>query len=205
MNGSRRGLLAATGGLVALAGCLSSVHSGGPGDDTSSGPGDKSSATTTPGDYPETVEATTTVDRDGLEYVESNDTVRYVAGWQTNHSGETPTRDPVYETVPFDEWVDAECASVAARRVGEAMGRRLDGNDDGVAVGVTAEDGERSVVVEHQTMLARDGDVVSEPAVSYERAKRVAPERAEVTLTFAGRTRECVVAVTTRKATIRQQ
>lgn len=203
MDRSRRRLLAGTGGLVtALAGCLSS-DTDGPSATSESPPDDSDSTTTT--DYGDTVEVTTTVDREGLEHVASNDTVRYVAGWHTNRSGETPTRRPVYETIPFEEWVRAECARVAAERVSEAMDRRLGGNDDGITVGVTAESGERSVFVAHRTMLDRDGGVVSEPAVSYERVERVAPERAAVTLSFAGRTRQRTVGVAARETTVRQQ
>lgn len=212
MNGSRRRLLAASGSLVAsLAGCLSSVPGGGP----SSGARPESEATartTTDSngtrsttDYPDAVAVTTTVERDDLEYVEANDSVRYVAAWRTNHSGETPTRKPVYETVPFEEWAETECASAAATRVGEVVSERLGGADEGIATGVTYERGEATALVVHQTTLDRDGDVVSEPTVSYRRVKRVAPERARVALSFAGRTRECEVPVETRQTTIRQQ
>lgn len=223
MNSSRRRLLAGAGGLVAaLAGCLSSAP-GGPGGGASESPDETTSTRTattetattettteetpqtTAADYPETVEVTTTVDRDGLKYVESNDTVRYVAYLRTDRSGETPTREPIYEHISFDEWAETECASAAAKRVNEVMAQRLGGDADGISAGITAEDGERVVFVAHQTLLNRDGEVISEPSVSYERVERVAPERVEVTLSFAGRTRECTVAVTTREETIQQQ
>lgn len=207
MNGSRRRLLAASAGLAAsLSGCLSSLSGDGPGSDSrGKEAADSPSPTATRrADFPDTVEATTTIRRDDLEYVESNDTVRYVAAWRTNRSGETPTRQPVYSTVPFEEWVETECASTGAERVGEAMAERLGGNDEGISTGVTMEDGEKSALVEHQTRLDREGDLISEPSVSYRRVKRVAPERVVVELTFAGRTRTCEVPVTTRQSTIRQ-
>jgi hypothetical protein len=211
MNRSRRHLLVASAGLVAsFSGCLSSV-----GDDTQSdtpesarGESNESVAsrpTTTDRTHPDTVRASATIRRDDLEYVASNDTVRYVAAWRTNRSGETPTRKPIYETIPFEEWAETECASAAARRVGEAIDERLGGPHDGVTTGVTTEESERTVLVEHQTLVDRDGEVVSEPSVSYRRVRRVAPERAIVEVTFAGQTRECEVPVTTRQATIRQQ
>ncbi|WP_135852866.1 hypothetical protein [Halorussus salinus] len=211
MNRSRRHLLAASAGIVAsLSGCLSSVGGDAPSDAPKSDRGESSESvasrrTTTAGAYPDTVRASTTIRRDDLEYVASNDTVRYVAAWRTNRSGETPTRKPIYETIPFEEWAEVECASAAARRVGEAIDERLGGPHDGVATGVTTEEGERTVLVEHQTLVDRDGEVVSEPSVSYRRVRRVAPERAVVEVTFAGHTRECEVPVTTRQATIRQQ
>ncbi|WP_135824408.1 hypothetical protein [Halorussus ruber] len=211
MNGSRRRLLAASAGLVAsVSGCLSSLGDGGlegvdSSDDVSEAETTESrTPTTTSREYADTVEVTTTIRRDDLEYVESNDTVRYVAGWQTNHSGETPTRQPVYSTVPFERWVETECASAAAERVGEVLAERLDGNDDGIATGVTTETGEKTALVEHQTRLDPEGDLISKPSVSYRRVKRVAPETVVVELTFAGRTRTCGVPVTTREATIRQ-
>lgn len=206
MNGSRRRLLAASVGLVAsFSGCLSSFRGRAPSDAGSEDEEtDSPNASTTRREYSETVNATVTIRRDDLEYVESNDTVRYVAAWRSNHSGETPTRQPIYSTIPFEEWAETECASAAAERVGEVLAERLGGNDDGIATGVTTETGEKTALVEHQTRLDREGDLISEPAVSFRRVKRVAPERVIVELTFSGRTRTCEVPVTTRESTIRQ-
>jgi len=209
MNSSRRRLLAASGGLVAsLSGCLSSLSDSRLDGVDSSDDGSKDettkSNTPTSREYPETVSVTTTIRREDLEYVESNDTVRYVAAWRTNRSGETPTREPVYSTIPFEEWVEVECASAAAERVGEVLAERLGGNDDGIATGVTTETGEKTALVEHQTRLDPEGDLISEPSVPFQRVKQVAPARVVVELTFAGRTRTCEVPVTTRESTIRQ-
>lgn len=211
MNGSRRRLLAASAGLAAsLSGCLSSLGDSrfegvGSGDGGSAAETTESpDSTTRRADFPDTVEVTTTIRRDDLEYVESNDTVRYVAGWRTNHSGETPTRKPVYSTISFERWVETECASAAAKRVSEVLTERLGGNDEGIATGVTTETGEKTALVEHQTRLDPEGDLISEPSVSFQRVKQVAPEQVVVELTFAGRTRTCEVPVTTRESTIRQ-
>ncbi|WP_135828702.1 hypothetical protein [Halorussus halobius] len=220
MNGPRRRLLAAAGSVAAsLAGCLGAFPEDPSADPPSTDapePTDRRTRTTTEAstrsttdasDYPATVNATATVERDEVEYVPENDTVRYVAAYRSTDSGDDspPEREPVYETVPFDEWAETECASVAADRVNEVMADRLDGETDGVSAGVTKADGEMAVLVVHQTMSDREGDLVSEPTVSYERVKRVAPERVGVTVEFSGQTRSCVVSVTTREMDLQQE
>ncbi|WP_132059595.1 hypothetical protein [Halorussus amylolyticus] len=211
MRGSRRRLLVASGGLVAsLAGCLGGVPAGSaPSDTADFETTSESTATTEVSDYPATVNATTTVERDEIEYIAANDTVRYVAAYRHSNpdeveNGSEPEREPVYEHVPFEEWVETECASVGAERVNEAMSERL-GDAEGVSAGVTNDDGELKIFVAHETTLNRDGDVISEPNVSYDRVRQVAPERAEVTLTLSGRSRSCVVSVATREQEIQQE
>ena len=222
MNGPRRRLLVAAGSLLAgLAGCLGANSDGRvSGGVAESEPDDatteltrttESTRTTEPiSDYPATVNATTTVEREEIEYVEENDTVRYVAAYGNpdeteGEDGSAPEREPIYETIPFGEWAEVECASVGSDRVWDAMVERLDGETEGISVSITREDGEPAILVGHQTRLNRDGDVISEPNVSYKHVKRVAPESAEVVLTLDGRTRSCVVPVTTREAEIREQ
>lgn len=231
MNGPRRRLLAVSGSVVAsLAGCLGRVPDD-PGDalETSgddrtapadpTAPADRTATTdrTAPADrtatdapnYPGTVEVTTTVTRDDVTYVAGNDTVRYVAAYGSKDSAgddETPPeREPIYEYVSFEEWAETECASVGAGRVYEVVTERLDGATEGISTGVTSEDGGLAVLVVHRTVLDRDGAVVSEPTVRYERVERIAPERVAVTLTLDGRTHSCTVPVTTRETEIKQQ
>lgn len=222
MNGPRRRLLAASGSVVAsLAGCLGRVSDGPAGapesetETTSDEPSSTADGTETDeatddsNDYPATVEVTTAVERDEIEYVEGNGTVRYVAAYGSKDpegDDETPPeREPIYEHRPFEEWAETECVSAGSRRVHEAMTDRLDGEAEGVSAGMGREDGEMVVRVAHETILDRDGDVVSEPSVPYERVEAVAPERVEATVTLAGRSHSCTVSVTTREMEIRQE
>ena len=216
MSASRRHLLAASAGLVSsLAGCLSSFSGGDPRDRTPESPGREpgdptttdSPTTDSPAtrEYPTTVRATTTIDREGIEYVSANDTVRYVARWRTNTSGETITRKPIYETIEFEEWAEIECASVAAARVTDVIRERVEGDAESISSAVTTEEGTPIVVVQYRTLLNRDGEVISEPTVPYERVKRVAPRKVAVSLTFEGRKHHCVVQVKTRRIEVRQE
>lgn len=64
-------------------------------------------------------------------YDGSRDAVRIVAAYRhTNHEAvangsEPPTREPLYEWLPFERWAETECASVAAEAVRDATEKRL--------------------------------------------------------------------------------
>ncbi|MFC7079805.1 hypothetical protein [Halorussus caseinilyticus] len=64
--------------------------------------------------------------------------------------------------------------------------------------------GGEKVVLDYQTLLNRDGEVIPEPTVPYDRVKRVAPRRVTVSLTLDERERACVVRVKTRQTEVRQ-
>lgn len=78
-----------------------------------------------------------------------------------------------------------------------AMKRRL-GSHDGLAAGVTHENGKQIILLEHQTMLDRDDEVVSESTVKYDRVKRVAPKQVRMTISLDGDENTTVVPVETK-------
>ncbi|GAA0229315.1 hypothetical protein ACFFQF_13145 [Haladaptatus pallidirubidus] len=178
------------------------------GQDVGSSP---DTTTTTEQDFPETISVTESIEREEIEYLPENDSIRYVAAYRRGESGteagesnDPPESEPVYETIPFDDWAETGCASVGAKAVNSAMKRRL-GTADGLATGITHENGRRIISITHQTMLDRDGDVVSESHVKYERVKRVAPKQVRATISLDSKEHTSVVPIETEQTTIQQQ
>ncbi|WP_435154697.1 hypothetical protein [Haladaptatus sp. DFWS20] len=192
-----------------VCGTLFAFFGGCVGQDVGTSPGVPDTTTTTEKDYPDTISVTETIKREEIEYLPEKDLVRYVAAYRrektrAGESNDSPEREPVSETIPFDDWAETECSHVGATAVDSAMQRRL-GTAEGLAAGITHEDGEQIIALEHRTMLNWDGDVVSEPTVKYERVKRVAPKRVRATISLDGNEHTSVVPVKTEKTTIQRQ
>lgn len=118
------------------------------------------------------------------------------------NGSEAPTREPVYETVPFEEWAPTECAHVGASAVLTAIEQRLDKQLTGIAVGVTTRDDEKVIVVHVETLLDRDGSVVSTPSAEFGEVRSVAPSGVRARISLDGRNHSCDVSVLVSRATI---
>ncbi|NHN43051.1 hypothetical protein G9C85_15650 [Halorubellus sp. JP-L1] len=185
---SRRAVLRATGAVTAAsaamasAGCLSGPLGSTPVEPTTT---TAASDTTEPsgpvrGEADE-IAVEETIAAEKYEYVASNDTVRYPAA---KSGGEVVE----YGHQPFEEWTEVEGASVAARDVLSRLERALS-SSDGVGAGIRRFDGgEFGVSVDVETVLDRDGEVVSEPAVEFPAVVDATPRGARATVHFAGRT-----------------
>jgi hypothetical protein len=155
----------------------------------------------------EPITADRTVTDDELEYLEDEHAVKYVAAWRhTNRTeieqGEPPEREPVYETTPFEDWATTECASVGADAVAQRIEERIDG-DPAASVGITRENGEMAVSVQQTTVRDRDGEVVSEPSVPFERIVEVTPRAVEATVRLADQEHTATVSVWVSETTMR--
>ncbi len=155
------------------------------------------------------VSANATVERDTVEYLESEDAIRYVAAWRhTNQdeieNGSEPEREPVYETVPFAEWAETECPSAGLTRMNGVLSSRLDEPVEGVSVGITTENGTVVIVVEHATLYDRSGARISTPSVSFDRLASATPERVSITLTIENRTTSCTAPVVVQSIEMHQ-
>ena len=153
-----------------------------------------------------------TVEDENLEYIEETDEVRYVAGWRAPsdeaiENGSKPEREPVYDTVPFERWARVECLSIGAKAVYGALGERLDGGTKGLSVGFGRVEGqsESRIHVSVETLLDREGDVISEPSVEFEEIVAATPRTVEVTFSFAGKERSCTEPAFVNERTIQEQ
>ncbi|WP_353634074.1 hypothetical protein ABSL23_13245 [Halobacterium sp. NMX12-1] len=182
---SRRRLLGlVAAGTLPFAGCLAAPSDA----DTTTTDSSTTSATTTErgpvrgGAAEATVERTIT--DDDYQYVESNDTVRYPA----TMAGEEVID---YDYEPFEEWGHVEGASVAADYLHGLLDERLpEAETLSVSVSSRGEQEGVRLVATLTTHLARDGDVISEPAVSRHEAVRATPHSVAATIHFADRTHE---------------
>lgn len=134
---------------------------------------------------------TRAVEDEEVEYRPDEDAVRYVARRRhTNHEevedGEPPEREPVYETVPWEEWAATQCRSAAGSAAAEHANAAL-GTDD-VGGGITAgiEGRDVAAFVSIQTVLDWDGDVVHEPDVGFEALVGATPRTVHATYVLDG-------------------
>lgn len=151
----------------------------------------------------------TQIDDESILYSESNDSVRYVAGWRhVNHEameqGAPPTREPMYEWVPFGRWAVPACASAASEAVRDHLDAELDGDlDPWLSVGGRGRVGDVSIEVAVETVLDRDGEVVSTPALPYATVRDHTPARVNATIVLEGREASCDLPVSVRTSVLR--
>jgi hypothetical protein len=182
MPPSRRALLGALSG-IAFAGCLGSGVSA---DDETETPPPEPTRGAAPA-----IEVRREIARPEIEYLNDSDAIRYVAAYRHANqdeveNGSAPTREPVYETIPFDEWVHTEAASVGSTAVFETIDERTEGSLESVSAGVSSAGDDLEVVVHHQVTRDRDGDVIFEPSIRFERLVEVTPSAVTATVALDG-------------------
>ena len=150
-----------------------------------------------------------TLDPDAVGYNAENGSVRYVAGWrhvnqEAMEEGAPPTREPMYEWVPVGVWAQKECLSVSSAAVREHLDGAIDANSsEAISVGASSLGGEFEVFVELQTVLDRDGSVVSEPSLGYPVVRNHTPASVNATIVLADREFTCRPPVTVRETVLR--
>ena len=128
-----------------------------------------------------------TIERDDVEYLPNSHEVRYVATYRrVGPPQEGPgSREPIYETIPFERWGATECASVGARRVSEVV-REATGERKAISAAIFRQDDGRAISVELITTLGRSGEVVLEPSITLEDLVAVTPRAIDSTVRLAG-------------------
>lgn len=134
-----------------------------------------------------------------------NGSVRFVAAWR----GTTPTdggdsdgppeREPVYETTPWEDWVELRTVPAAHRKAAAYAADELgvDGLSGATSSAIDGGEG-LDAVVSTTTTLNRDGEVVSEPEVAFEDLVAATPRAVEVTYVLADREYETTVPIYVR-------
>ena len=138
-----------------------------------------------------------------LDYLPEEDAVRYPAYYRRTGRGPDgqPTRTTIFETTPFEDWGETECASVAADEVRAVVEPAVDG-DPNLSVGITNREGEMAVTVQQTTTLNRQGTVVSEPTTPFERVVAVTPRSVDATVHLEGQTHATTVPVWASETTL---
>jgi hypothetical protein len=176
---SRRRILTVTATAVISAGCVST-----PENQSGSSPGDANDDGQAPdgavSGTAEPISVAKTVTDPDIEYVSSNQTVRY----PFRRSG----ADYTYKYLAFSKWAYVEGASVAADAVTDRLDERLSDTEN-VTAGIYDSDGEDLIVlVKLVTTLDDSGDVVSKPDVGVDRVVSATPERIEATVELSSET-----------------
>lgn len=123
-------------------------------------------------------------DDENVEYLPEEHEVRYIAAHrypsreeaeEAREQGETPEREPQYETTPADRWGKQSCRSAAAIAAAEHVQDELDTEEisGGVTSGLT--DDNEGVTVNTRTTLDRECNVVHETDVDYEELVAATP------------------------------
>jgi hypothetical protein len=172
---SRRTVLAGGGSVVTFTtGCLTTLDSGEQGTrNTTVEPGHRVKAEGEP------VTTGTVVDDSELEYIESNDTVRY----PKKKSGETIVE---YGFISFDEWAHNESWHVTRQTIANQFRPPL---ADREYIYVTSEEEpteQDEVVVHHVIVRDESGETVREPQIDFSTLVTELPRTATVSVEFAG-------------------
>jgi len=141
-----------------------------------------------------------------LDYLPEENAVRYPAYYRRTGRGPDgqPTRTTIYETTPFADWGETECASVAADEVSAVADAAIDG-DPRLSVGITNREGEMAVTVQQTTTLNREGTVVSEPTTPFDRIVAVTPRSVDATVHLDGQTHATTVPVWVSETTLQYE
>lgn len=141
--------------------------------------------TTTERGKGEVVELAMNYTGEGAEYIESNDSVRYISGYEDSPD-DNEKGQPVYETAPFDRWAAINALERASERVVGIVVEELDIEDtDSISPGFTLGPDYR-IKISVTTSLNRSGTAISTPQVSVEAVSAVAPRKVSVEYSFEG-------------------
>jgi hypothetical protein len=137
---------------------------------------------------------------DGKEYNATSGTVRYVAA--------TSKGEPVkYETISFEKWATIQTAERGSTAAEKTTTARLDAGA-GIDTGFTTAAADRLdpyvIVISLRTVLERDGEPMSTPAVEFPALVDEAPRSADVTISLDGDTFSRSVPVYAEAVTLQQ-
>ena len=154
------------------------------------------------------VDVSADVDREAVEYLKAEDAVRYVSGRLVPPDDPSGEREPVWKTVPFEQWAATECGRAARERAMKLVRERLDGDAACVSAETGADDGEfpsRTVTVVRRTTLDRDGRIRFAPNATFEVVRAASPSAVSVTVELGGREHAETVPVYVAEQTVREQ
>ena len=211
----RRRLLHVGIALVApVAGCLG--RRGGPLREAGGGGGGEGTTAPEPrgpvrGESDADLDVRSVEDDPDVEYRPEEGVVRYVAAWRhaneeaVENGSEAPTREPVYETAPFEEWAGTRCISVAARAAAEHASEQLGTTAVGGGVSNAVDGEDLAAVVSVSSVLDREGNVVSGTDVDFEALVAETPATVTTTYVLAGREHEVDVPAYAQHRVLKQQ
>lgn len=118
-----------------------------------------------------------TEDDEDVEYLPDEHKVRFVAAYRyssregaedAREQGETPEREPQYDTTPADRWGKQQCRSAAAKAAAAHVQAELDTEEIAGAVTSDITGDNEAVTVNTRTLVGQECNVVSETDVEYE-------------------------------------
>lgn len=129
-----------------------------------------------------------TIDEDGVEYFEVNNSVRYRSGTASvyGENSSKPTTKPEYSVVPFPQWARANCATIAAEAVIEELEGTFETSLIGISGAVNHTTAKKEVYVDYSVTRDRGGEVVDEPTIPFDEVVSATPNRVAVTITLEG-------------------
>jgi len=143
---------------------------------------------------------------ENVEYLADEHAVRYVARWRnaTRTDGE-PTREPEYETTPFEDWAEIQCVDAAARAAADHATDELDAGGVGAGISNAVDGEDLAAVISVETLLDRDGEVVREPSVEFDALVAATPASVAATYVIADQEYGMDAPVYARHSVLRQQ
>lgn len=137
-----------------------------------------------------TTEALAEVSDDPKDRVPRLEKLRHTNHEAVENGTEPPQREPVYYTIPYDEWVVIETAHDAASRVKQQIASKINSKTNntsrnpltnlhfGVTTRTNGHTAEKTVVITYSRLISPNGTEISKPAVSLEWLTDAAPDTA---------------------------
>lgn len=110
-----------------------------------------------------------------------------------------------YETEPFEKWGKRRCASIGVEAVVPTIEERFGEPLEGVGRGVESRLPGLVITVGHAVLLNDDGEVESEPNISFDRLVDLAPRSVDATVVLDGNEVSRAVPVVVQQFEYRKQ
>lgn len=148
-----------------------------------------------------------TIDDDGVEYLEENNSVKYRSGTASIYDGNSskPTTSAEYSFIPFQQWGRDKCATIAAEALNEELERKFESSLTGISGAVNHAKEKKEVYVDYSVTRDRGGGIVEEPEIPFDDVVSATPSRIAVTIVLEGNKHEETYDITVKESVKVQQ
>lgn len=148
-----------------------------------------------------------TIDDDGIEYFEKNNSVKYRSGTASiyDENSSEPTTKAEYSVITFSQWSKTKCATIAAEALNEELKQKFETSLTGISGAVNHAKEKKEVYVDYSVTRNQDGEVVEEPKIPFNDVVSATPSRIAVTIILEGNKHEETYDIKVKKSTKVQQ
>lgn len=148
-----------------------------------------------------------TIDDDGIDYFEENNSVKYRSGTASvyGENSSEPTTKAEYSIIPFSQWAKSKCATIAAEAINEELQQKFENSLTGISGAVNHTKEKKEVYVDYSVTRTQGGKVVEEPKIPFNDVVSATPSRIAVTIILKGNKHEETYDITVKESVKFQQ